>query len=433
MLHKEKVERIARRLKERKSKKPVSLKKKAVSHQVPKPQDKKYSDEKIDISNLNEILSIDAEKKICIAEPGVTFFDLVKATLKQNLIPMTVPEHKAITIGGAVAGCSIESMSYKYGGFHDSCIEYEIITAKGDVLICSPEKDNLIFQMMHGTFGTLGIISKITFKLIPAKKFIRMINEKYETLEDYKSAISNHIRLNDIDFMDGIIYSEKEYVLCIGNFTDNAPYTNNYNWTKVYYISTKKRKEDYIKTIDYFFRYDNGTTIPNQKTFLGRLLLGKFCGSTTILNLANRFHKLISPKKIPVIVDLFIPFSKMNDFMDWYRNEINFFPLWMVPYKQPHLYEWIEPSFLENPDELVLDIAIYGLKKSEDKDYYRIIEEELMKIRGLKTLISNNFYSEDEFWKVWNKKNYYKIKKITDPDNIFRDLYEKICKSSMGK
>ena len=121
MNHADKVIRVCEFLKNRKSKAPLSLKKKAVSHEVPKPGDKKFTDEKIDLSDLNEILSVDAKKRICVAEPGVTFVDLVDATLKHGLVPIVVPELKTITIGGAVAGCSIESMSYKHGGFHDNC------------------------------------------------------------------------------------------------------------------------------------------------------------------------------------------------------------------------------------------------------------------------------------------------------------------------
>src|SRR3989338_10835561 len=104
LTHQQKVDRIVQQLKDRKSTKPVSLKKRAVSHQVPKPADKRYSDEKIDISNLNTILLIDREKQICIAEPGVTFVDLVNAALKYDLVPIVVPELKTITIGGAEAG-----------------------------------------------------------------------------------------------------------------------------------------------------------------------------------------------------------------------------------------------------------------------------------------------------------------------------------------
>ena len=117
--HNSDVARIARELRDRKSTRPLSLRKKVTSHQVPKPGDKKYSDDKIDVSCLNRILAIDVEGRTCTAEPGVTFIDLVRATLPLGLVPIVVPEFKTITIGGAVSGCSIESMSFRYGGFHD--------------------------------------------------------------------------------------------------------------------------------------------------------------------------------------------------------------------------------------------------------------------------------------------------------------------------
>jgi len=432
--HEQKINRIIKQLKDRKSTKPVSLKKKTVSHEVPKLSDKRYSDEKIDLSDLNEILHINTEKRICIAEPGVTFIDLVTATMKYDLVPIIVPELKTITIGGAVAGCSIESMSYKHGGFHDTCLEYEIITAKGNVLICTPDNENnLLFQMVHGTFGTLGIISKLKFKLIPAKPSVKVTYEKYNNIEDYKSAIWGHYENKDVDFMDGIIHSPTEYVLSVANFVDEAPYTHNYGWMRIYYLSTKKRKEDYLKTPDYFFRYDKGVTNVNPKSFLGRFFFGKFINSTRTLKLVEKFRRLIPPDKIPITVDVFIPFSKVSNFMEWYKKEVNHFPLWCVPYKFVRGYEWLSADFLlKTKDELILDLAIYGMKKKGDKNYYKIIEDELMNIGGIKTLISSNYYSESDFWKIWNKENYDKVKRKTDPNNIFRDLYTKTCRTMMG-
>ncbi len=429
--HEEKVNRIAKQLKERKSTEPLSLMKKSVSHEVPKPNNKKYSDEKLDVRDMNEIIEIDPIKKICIAEPGVTFVDLVDATMKHNLVPIVVPELKTITIGGAVAGCSIESMSYKHGGFHDSCLEYEIITAKGEVIVCKP--DSLLFQMMHGTFGTLGIISRLKFKLISAKPFVKVTYEKYGSLKDYKSAIYEHYKKKDIDFMDGIIHSPTEFVLSIGTFVDEAPYAHNYDWMRVYYKSTATRSEDYLKTPDYFFRYNKGVTNVNPKSFLGRLFFGWFTNSTRALKFANKFHKLLSHKMIPVTVDLFIPYQKIDKFFDWYDKEVNHYPLWCVPYRAPHIYEWISDDFKRNlKSDFFFDIAIYGMRRDDGKNYYKIIEDGLKKVGAIKTLISTNYYTEDEFWKIWNKSNYDKIKKKTDPDNIFRNLYNKTCRASRG-
>ena len=69
----------------------------------------------------------------------------------------------------------------------------------------------------------------------------------------------------------------------------------------------------------------------------------------------------------------------------------------------------------------------------EDKEYYyKKIENKLTELGAIKTLISNNYYSEEEFWKIWNKENYDIVKKKVDSDNIFRDLYEKTCRASRG-
>ncbi|WP_239014241.1 FAD-binding protein [Archangium violaceum] len=113
--HEAKVERIARQLRQRKSTRPVSFKKKTPPHQVPKRYDQRRGDEKIDLSDLDQILEIDPVAMTCTAEPAVTFEEVVRATWRYGLVPIIIPEHKTITLGGAVAGCSIESMSFRNG------------------------------------------------------------------------------------------------------------------------------------------------------------------------------------------------------------------------------------------------------------------------------------------------------------------------------
>jgi FAD/FMN-containing dehydrogenase len=435
--HLQKIKQISTILKNRKSTVPITFIKKSVSHQVPKPQLEKNKDaeknEAIDLSDLNEILEIDLKNKTCTAEPGVTFSDLIKKTLKYNLVPLTVPELKTITIGGAVAGCSVESMSYKYSGFHDSCLEYEIITASGKVLNCTPTNENKnLFQMTHGTFGTLGIITKLKFKLISAQPFVKMNYETYSDLELYQQAIWRHYQKKDIDFMDGIIHSSKKFVLCLGTFVDTAPYTHNYDWLRIFYKSTAKRKEDYLTAYDYFFRYDSGCHWISRNygldNLLLRFLLGKFfLPSTKMLTLAKKLQFIFKHLQPDVVVDIFVPFSRWKKFFSFYLHQFNYFPLWIVPYQMPKpAYPWINPQHLRGiKDRLFIDLAIYGMKQKNEANYYHLMEKELKKVHGLKTLISHNFYSEKEFWQIWNQKNYLPLKNKTDPKNIFRDLYRK--------
>lgn len=434
--HAEKVARVAEQLRRRKGTAPLSRQKKTVSHQVPKVHDKKYTDEKVDLLDFDEIIEVDLERRLCIAEPGVPFCKVVDRTLPLGLVPIVVPELKTITIGGAVAGCSIESMSYRYGGFHDTCLEYEIITAKGDVLTCSPENEHsLIFQMMHGSFGTVGILSRLVFRLVPAKRFVHLCHETHLSIDSYLASIWSHYEKRDVDFMDGIIHSTDKLVLCVGNFVDSAPYTNRYDWLKVYFQSTATRREDYLETPYYFYRYDQGVTNVHPKSFLGRLLLGKFLGSSEILRIAEKLRwLLLSDDRPDVTVDTFLPFSRLKEFLEWYDKDFGHFPLWCVPYRRVHDYEWLVDSFWEGmTDELMVDIAIYGMRQRGETNYYRLMEEKLQELGGVKTLISYNYYPEDEFWTIFNRPNFEAVKAITDPDNIFRNLYEKTCRASMGQ
>jgi FAD/FMN-containing dehydrogenase len=433
--HAEKVARLSEQLRGRKSTAPLSRQKRVVSHQAPKANDKKHTDEKVDLVDFDEVIEIDPGRRICIAEPGIPFCKLVDRTLTLGLVPIVVPELKNITIGGAVAGCSIESMSYIHGGFHDTCLEYEVITANGDVLTCTPDNEHsLVFQMMHGSFGTVGILSRLIFRLIPAKPFVHLRHETHRSIDSYTASIWSHYERRDVHFMDGIIHSPSHLVLCVGNFVDRAPYTNRYDWLKVYYQSTAKRSEDYLKTPHYFFRYDKGVTNVHPKSFIGRLLLGKFLGSAQILKLAGMFGWLHHSNGRPdVTVDTFIPFSRLKEFLEWYAKDFGHFPLWVVPYARVHDYEWLTDSFWSKlPDKLMIDIAIYGMKQRGTTNYYRLMEEKLQELGGMKTLISYNYYEEEEFWTIFNRKNYDAVKAITDPDNIFRNLYEKTCRAAMG-
>mgnify|MGYP001361970445 CR=1 FL=1 len=432
--HARRVARVVRQLRERGPHAgPISLRKRAVAHQVPKALDRRTRDRKVDIGELDRILHIDPQRRLCVAEPGVTFVDLVEATLPHGLVPVVVPELKTITVGGAVAGCSIESTSFHEGGFHDSCLEYEVITAAGEVLTCRPDNElQLVFHMVHGAFGTLGILSRLTFRLMPAQPFVRVDYERHERLDSYLASIRAHRAAGDVDFMDGIIHSPRLHVLSLGRFAERAPYTHRYDWMRVYWESTGQRREDYLRTQDYFFRYDRGVTNVWPRSFVGRLLLGKLTGSTQVLGLAERLRWLLPREQPGVTVDLFLPASRAGDFLDWHQAALGHYPLWCVPYQRRD-YPWISPAYWRGvEDDLYLDIAIYGMRQRPGQNAYRLLEEKLFELDGLKSLISHNYYSEDEFWSIWDRPNHQAVKALTDPQGLFRDLYAKTCRAAMG-
>lgn len=430
MKHQQTVESIIDQLKQAREHVPLSFVRQGVSHKVPNAHESDAQG-KIHLPPLNKILEIDVEKRTCTAQAGVTFSDLVKETLKHNLVPFTVPELKTITIGGAVSGCSVESMSYKHGGFHDSCLEYEVITASGELFTCSPDNKPELFHMLHGAFGTLGIITKLTFKLHPAKPFVKLEYAKYETFGEYQAAINDHFKKQDRDFIDGIIHGPKHFTLCIGTFVDEAPYTSNYDGMKIFYKSTATRTEDYMTTHDYFFRYDTECHWISRNYGLEnpilRFLAGRwFLSSTNMIKAAKKFRFLFRHRKPEVIVDVFVPMSRFQKFYEFYQREFNYFPLWIVPYRIKNRYPWINDEYMKDvEDELFIDCAIYGFRQNGNKDYYQLLDQKLLELRGIKTLISHNSYDQHTFWSIYNKANYQKAKALTDPSNTFKDLYSK--------
>jgi FAD/FMN-containing dehydrogenase len=437
MTHDQKVARVAADVRARARSAPddfVSIGKAATSHFVPNPRDPRHRDKKIDIRDMNEILSIDAARRTCAAEAGVTFSALTRATLALGLAPKLVPELETITVGGAVSGCSVESMSFRHGGFHDSCLAYEIVTGTGEVLRCSRRENPEIFGMIHGSYGTLGILTKVEFELVPAKPFVRMGYRHFNEFAPFRAEMLARCKAGDVDFIDAIVHGRDHFVLCLGRFSDDAGPTSSYTFLDIYFESTRHKREDTLTTYDYFFRYDTDChwltkTLPGMTTWLGRLLAGKLLlGSTNILEWSRRLRPILKyRKRPPVVVDLFVPQRRFGDFFEWYEDEIDYYPLWIVPYRMPEPYPWIAPGHLARMnDGLFIDCAIYGMRNDiPGVDYYRILEDHTFELDGIKTLISENHYDEERFWSIYHRAAYDRVKRRTDPRNLFRGLYEK--------
>jgi len=182
------------------------------------------------------------------------------------------------------------------------------------------------------------------------------------------------------------------------------------------------------------FRYDRGVTNVRPRSLIGRALFGKLLSSTQWLWLASKLPFLLRSERPTITLDTFVPFSKAPEFMRWYRQHLDHFPIWCVPYRRVRDYEWLSSSFWTKlgDERLFLDLAIYGMRQRGRTNLHRLVEQELARIGGVKTLISHNYYSPEEFWATWNRETYDRVKATTDPKNAFRDLYERTCRAAMG-
>ncbi|MBI4954206.1 MAG: FAD-binding oxidoreductase [Myxococcales bacterium] len=435
--HRAKVEAIAAEVRERVRRgEPIHIQKGGVHHFVPLPGDRRFAGRAVDISGLDQVLDIDVGAARCVVEPGVTFAALVAATLPHGLVPAVVPELEGITAGGAVAGCSVESMSFRHGGFHDTCAEYEVVTGDGRVLVCSPELEPELFHMIHGSYGTLAILTRITLRLVPAKRHVHLRYRRFDDAPSFDAALRSVVAEGQEDFVDGIIHGEGpgDFVLCLGRFVDAAPYTSSYRWLDIDYQSTRRRDEDYLTTPDYLFRYDTEChwltrTLPPLEWKPVRLLLGKHVlGSENLIRWSKRLERLLALRRRPdVVVDVFIPARNLRTFLRWYAADFRFYPLWVVPYRVPVPYPWVAREHAARfRDVLLVDCAVYGKRNTEPgRDFSQLLEDKTYELDGIKTLISRNHHSRERFWQIYDEPAYRAAKARLDPEGVFADLYDK--------
>jgi FAD/FMN-containing dehydrogenase len=291
--------------------------------------------------------------------------------------------------------------------------------------------------MLHNSYGTLGIITRLKFKLLPAAPFVRIEYLHFSELGPFLEAIQEHAASRDVDFIDGVVHSPRELVLCLGSFVEEAPYAHRYFW-EIYYQSTRRREKDYLATSRYLFRYDRDNFWVSrnfgQENKLIRLLsLPVALNSTRMFSLARRFPFLVAGTP-DVAVDALIPSARMSAFFKWYLEAFNYFPVWIVPFRVGKMYPFVNPEFIgEAENNLFIGCGIYGFRQDGRLNYYKAFEDKVFELKGVKCLISYNYYDESTFWKIFHRERYQEAKKTTDPRNLFRDLYQKMCFTARGE
>ena len=388
---------------------------------------------KLDIKNLNKVISVDTKNKIVEAEGMTTFDDLVKETLKFGYMPTVVPQFKTVTIGGALTGVGIESSSFKYGFVHETITEFEVLLSDGKTIICNKNQNSDLFYAFPNTYGTLGYALKVKMKIVPVKRYVKITHIPFNNSDDLFKEMKRLSNSKNQDFIDATIFNRNKMFITIGNFTDRAPYTHDYTYMNIYYKSIKKRSEDYLKTKDYIWRWDTDWFWCSKNLFVEnpiiRFLFGRKNLNSRVYTkifFLNRKYPIFGKNRVESIVqDVEIPFKNANTFLDFYQKNINIKPLWLCPI-QPSKKKY--PLYSMDSSQLYINFGFWDAVKSSHKNgyYNRLIESEVAKLKGNKSLYSTSFYTEKEFWAIFNKKVYDTLKKKYDPNNKFLNIFDKV-------
>lgn len=163
-------------------------------------------------TRMNRILEIDTENLVAVVEPGVITFDLQQEAAKYGLFyPPDPASYKYSSMGGNVAECAGGPNSLKYGVTRDYVIGLEVVKPTGEIMNVGVQTMKGVVgydltRLFVGSEGTLGVVTKITVKLVPLPEAKATILALFHEVEDAARAVSAIIAAkvvpSTIEFMD---------------------------------------------------------------------------------------------------------------------------------------------------------------------------------------------------------------------------------------
>src|SRR5690554_5583170 len=149
------------------------------------------------MERLNKILEIDEANLQATVEPGVITEVFQNAVIAKGLFYPPDPASKgSCFIGGNLAENSGGPKAVKYGVTSDYVLNLEVVLPTGEIIwtganVLKNATGYNLTQLMVGSEGTLGIITKAVFKLLPYPQHDLLMLVPFTSAEEACKAVSS--------------------------------------------------------------------------------------------------------------------------------------------------------------------------------------------------------------------------------------------------
>ena len=171
---------------------------------------------------MNKILSYDLENFAVTVQPGVLLQQLADDALQHGCMYPPDPGEKMATLGGNVSTNAGGMRAVKYGCTRDYVRSLTVVLPTGEIThfgstVSKTSSGYSLTNLMVGSEGTLGIITEMTLKLIPAPKATISLMAPFEDLDACISTVPkvfmNHFKPQALEFFEKeILISSEEYL-----------------------------------------------------------------------------------------------------------------------------------------------------------------------------------------------------------------------------
>jgi Delta24-sterol reductase len=126
-----------------------------------------------------------------------------------------------------------------------------------------------------------------------------------------------------------------------------------------------------------------------------------------------------------IVQDLTLPLDKAELFMHYLDQSEHIYPLWLCPIK-PESRSPLMCNALDTP--LAINVGVWGPQISFYEEFLRAnrrIETELAKLGGKKWMYAHTYYSEEEFWQIYDRKWYERLREKYQATTL-PSIFEKV-------
>lgn len=396
--------------------------------------------QRVDLGAFDHVIEVDAAGAWVDAEGLATYEDVVAATLPRGAMPAVVPQLKTITVGGAAAGVGIEATSFRHGLVHDTLLELDVLLPGGEIVLCTARNEH--HDLFHGfpnSYGTLGYALRLRQRMLAVKPFVRVDHLRCGTPREFFAALARHCDGSD-DFVDGVVFDAHSLVVNAARFVDEAPWLSDYGFEHVYYRSLLEKTTDYLGTHDYLWRWDTdwfwcSKNVGAQNPLLRRLFGRRHLNSRTYQRLmrwnarwglTRGLARLRRRHRESVIQDVDIPIERAGEFLEFLFREIPIVPIWICPLRASTGAFTLYPL---DPGTLYVNFGFWDTIETRQEHahghFNRLIEQEVLRLGGIKSLYSDSFFTREEFAHSYAMERYEQLKAKYDPGRRALGLYEK--------
>ena len=150
----------------------------------------------LSLEKFNRILKIDEQNLQAIVEPGVINYVFQEEVKKRDLFyPPDPASWGSCSLGGNIAHSSGGPKAVKYGTTRDYVLNLEVVLPTGEIIWTGANtlKYSTGYNLTHlmvGSEGTLGIVTKIVFRLLPLPKHDLLMLVPFTSAEQACKAVA---------------------------------------------------------------------------------------------------------------------------------------------------------------------------------------------------------------------------------------------------